>query len=478
MYSEAHDELEEQFDPTLQEARAELWSRGIVSPWYLRADQLDAYLLLRREKDPFIEKARRWGGTTTILTYVLEELLRHPGWVCRWCEPWKNQAREIVMPEIDKIMQTCPDELRFRYQSVDSVYVGPGNSRLFLRGVNEDKGESARGSFANIIVADEYGSWKHASYIINDILVPQLLKQEKAQLIKNSSPAKDLSHTYYDEKRLAIRENRFIQKTIHDNTSLTKEEIEKECQRVGGVESSTWKREYLCQEVADPESLIVPEYTDELVSLPEDYKVPAFFDTYVCGDSGADDNTFILFAYYDFHRDWLVVWDEFVTNNATSKTIVESAKLKEAANWGEKPVYRRIYEAPKQLLIDITVDHNYPVMPPKKDDKTAAIHALRTRIKTGKFKVHERCKQLRWQLKVGMWKDEKHSDFERSEGLGHLDGIASAVYLNRHIDWKRNPYPANYGLSEETHYIGPQPTLPGSTEDVLADIFGTKARGF
>jgi hypothetical protein len=82
---------------------------------------------------------------------------------------------------------------------------------------------------------------------------------------------------------------------------------------------------------------------------------------------------------------------------------------------------------------------------------------------------------LRRQMKVGMWRDEKKTDFERTEGLGHLDAIAASIYFNRTIDRRFNPIPQNLGLHRETHFI-PATHQSGSTEEQIANLFSAKGR--
>jgi hypothetical protein len=461
--------------------RAQLWKMGIVAAWYLKPAQLDVYELLHRERFPFVEESRRVGKTTTTLVYVLEELRRNEQWIWRWCEPWKYQARDIVIPEIEKIQYSCPIEYRFKYYKTDSFYEARNGSRLYLRGVNEDKGESARGSYANGITGDEYGSWRDPQYIVNEVLLAQLLSTN-GKFIKTATPPRDLGHAYYGEKEVAIREGRFIQKVIWDllDQLYSKEQIDDICTAVGGPNSAAWRREFLCEPVADPDSLIIPEWSDELNIVPNDYPRPEYFDAYVAGDSGADDNTFFGFAYYDFVKDEVVVEDEICISGTTTANIISMAKAKEREHWGSLPPHRRVYDADKQLIFDLIGDHQYSVTMPRKEDKISSIHELRVRVGSRKFKVKERCTNLTRQMKVGMWKDDRHSDFQRSELLGHLDGIAMALYLNRSIDTAHNPWPANAGLSPYTNFI-PDPqrgNSQGPNERALLNVFGSrKPRG-
>lgn len=446
---------------TQTESRQQLWQMGVVAPWYLRPSQLDVYRLLMREKFPFIEAARRFGKTTSLLAFVLEKLRQNPGWICRWCFPNKNQAREVVGAEIAKIQRDCPEALRFKYQTTDSVYLGPNGSKFFIRGVNEDRGDSARGPASNIIVCDEYGFWNEPDYIVREALFPQLENQPGQWLIKASTPPRNLGHRYYIEREEAIRKDRFIQKIIYDNEALSKEELAIIIEESGGLESPAFRRERLCEPVSDPELLIVPEWSVDNI-VPDHYERPEFYTAYVGGDSGADDNTAVLFGYYDFRSDSVVIERELVLNGKTTTEIVNRCKQIELELWGETKPKRRVYDAPKQLIYDIFVDHKWPVQMPQKDDKIAAIHDLRVEVGARRFKVKESCKHTIRQLKVGMWRDEKHSDFERTEGLGHLDAVAAAIYFNRTIDRKLNPEPPFNGLSKFTHHI---PKSSGAKED-------------
>jgi hypothetical protein len=456
------------------EIKTASWEAGAVAWHYLRDSQLDIYRLLLNEKRPFIEAARRFGKTTSILCFVIEQLRRNPGWICRWCFPFKNQAREVLIAEMAKLQRLCPDKYKFVYQTTDSVFIGPGESKLYLRGVNEDKGESARGPASNIIVADEYGFWNEPDYIIKEVLSPQLQNQEGRWLIKASTPPRNLGHLYYQEREDAVRRGRFIQKTILQNEALSEEEHNEIIEECGGVNSPSYRRERLCEPVSDPDSLIIPEFSDANI-VPIDYPRPDFFDAYVAGDSGADDNTALLFAYYDFTKNEVVIEREWVDNGKTTAQIIQIAKAIEDQVWGTKKPFKRVYDADKQLIYDIVGDHDYSVTYPRKEDKLAAIHELRVEVQSLRFKIKENCTQTIRQLKVGMWKDDRHTDFERSEGLGHLDAIAASIYLNRAIDRSRNPIPRFHGHNLETSFIPTSEThYRSKNEQALASVFRPK----
>lgn len=451
-------------------ARARLWEEGIIAPWYLYDYQKPVYEFLIQKANPVFEATRRFGKTTTELVIAHEELRTREGWVWRWCEPWKEQARKIVMPEMEIIQDSCPFHLRAKFYRTDSFYEFPKTgARLYLLGVNEDRGESARGSYAHRITADELGSWVDPQYILNEVLLPQLLTT-RGQIHKMSTPPKDLGHYWYTEKEQAIRDGRFIQRIITDVDVLSDQEREAFIQSMGGRTSTAVRRELFCEPVSDPELLVIPEYDDTVHDVPDDYPRPEFFDAYVFGDQGHDDNTALLFAYVDFLKQELVIEDEFVISGKNTELIMNSAKERELALWKKQPPCRRIMDANKQLLYDYGSIYQYWMEMAEKDEKEANYHHLRVGFQQKKIKIKKRCANLRYQLKVGLWKDDKKSDFKRDPRSKHLDAIAALYYGYRIVNWRRNPFPQNPGATIYTHLI-PESSSQAKGDEALASLF-------
>lgn len=483
------------------DSRALLWKAGLIASWYLRPSQLDIYELLLVSKRPHVECARQFGKTTSIICYVLEMLIQNPGWICRWCEPWKEQCKEIVIPQIDKIQSLLPDNVnKFKFSHDGTKYTFANSSKLYLRGVNEDRGESSRGPHAHIIVADEFGSWKNPRYIVDEVLKPQL-ETTDGPFIFASTPPEDLGHLYYAYADRAEYENRFIQKIIYDNESLSAERIEEIKQDCGGDRSLAWRRERLCERIKNPEKVVVAEYEEHRNDVPDEYLRPQFFHAYVGGDSGADDNTAVLYAYHDFLKDEIVFEDELVLNGQTTKTIIDYSKEKELKLWGTQSCsciydypsigpkvclkhglqpYRRVYDANKQLVYDIAKEMKYYVEVPEKDDRIAAINYFKILVQQGKIKIKKRCRILRRQIKVGQWANDKHTDFERKADdpeLKHLDALAGAIYLVRSIIRTSNPYPQNVGVSYASHHVNPSTGPKTQEEKDLVQIFESFSGG-
>jgi len=469
-------------EATNEESLSVMWELGVIAPWFLRDEQLEVYDHIRGLKRPFLECARRWGKSTIVLVHVLEQLRQNPGWVCRWIMPEKAQARDVLQPLLEAIQETCPEHLKFKFKVIGSRFVGPNGSFIQVYGVDKDRGKRLRGPFAHIIVCDEYGFWSHP-HVVKSILSPQLLTTG-GQLVMASTPSEDLAHPYYPEREQAKRESRFMRKTIFDNTSLDQEAIDQAVKDAGGEKSEVWLREYLCLDVPNATKLVVKEWGERNPEdqegqdvLPEDFERPAYFIPMVGGDSGFDDNTGLLFGYYDFERDWDVFEEELVLSGEATKDIIDQAKALESRLWGHlkdregqiRAPKMRVYDASKQLLFDISETHKYPVVLPDKADLHAAIHAFRRRVQEGRVKVSRKCPNLLRQLRVGMWKNEQKTDFTRSKENGHLDALAAAIYFNRHLDRRTNPFPQKGLDPTRYHTFGVTPA--NSEQKNLSEVF-------
>ena len=419
------------------------WKNGILF-WYLYDFQQEVYEFIRETRNPFFEATRRFGKTTTVLIKEFEDCLLTKGNRVLWLEPYKDQARKIVIPEVEKICQTAPHEFRPKFYRTDSFYEFPTTgSRIYLGGVNDDRAESVRGVTANEIVADELGSWIDVDYVMNEVLRPTLLTTN-GELIEMGTPPRDLGHVWYDRKQVAIRDKRFIARDFDVPNHITQAQKESFIEEMGGRQSTAVRRELYLEPVADEEALVIPEF--KVDNHVKEVGVPDCFDSYVGADFGFNDNTAFLFGYYDFLKATLVIQDEVFVRAKNTKEIVEMCKNKEKELWDNRPVYLRVGDNELQQLHDMQTEHDYYVAPTRKDDKLSAINELRLRFTNNRILINPRCVNLIYQLKVGMW-DERRKSFVRGEKTGHLDLVDALIYLNRNIAETRNPYPPQLGLN-------------------------------
>ena len=128
----------------------------------------------------------------------------------------------------------------------------------------------------------------------------------------------------------------------------------------------------------------------------------------------------------------------------------------------------RVGDNEAQQLFDMHTEHGYYVNATDKDDKHAAINAVRLRFGNCRVKIKRKCVNILFQLKVGIWNTKK-TEFERGENTGHLDGIDALVYLNRNVSLTHNPFPRQI-INRETHFV-PE-SAPSENELKLVNIFG------
>lgn len=218
-----------------------------------------------------------------------------------------------------------------------------------------------------------------------------------------------------------------------------------------------------CIMVSDANRTVVPEFVDVKKKIVfKEYKRPQFFHTYEALDFGwARDNSVILFAYYDFDNQKLIIEDEWLAlgTEATSEKMAEHIKKKEQELWidtltGEvNAPKKRVADTDYRVLFDLSSKHQISVIPTAKYDKDSALSDVRTKIRNEKILISEKCVNLIKQLEHGIW-NKNRTSYQRSEALGHLDAIDALIYLVRNVDWNANPYPKGFGIgSRENTFI-------------------------
>jgi hypothetical protein len=206
---------------------------------------------------------------------------------------------------------------------------------------------------------------------------------------------------------------------------------------------------------------IVPEFRDvekEIVRAPE--KIPTWRDCYVAMDPGWKDMTAVLFGYWDFDRQVLVVEDEVVAPRLNSHDVAAAVKIKETVLWSKSQrrgpdhtlrpqPFLRVSDNDPRLLYDLSTQHQLPFIATQKDEFNQQVNGLRIAIQQKKIQIHPRCRILVQHLKNGVWKNEARKQFAWEGGaLGHFDAIAALIYLWRNVQPRRNPAP-----KEERHVI-------------------------
>lgn len=445
---------------TKKQAIDKLWRNGILT-WKLDSCQKQLYNTFHNSKYRKIvwKCSRRLGKSYTLLILALEYALKNPGAQIKYACPNAVMAKKIIIPTMRKILEDCPDDVRPEYNKSEKCFNFTHNDSLIqIEGTDEGNAENLRGTESHLSILDEAGFMDDLEYVINDILIPQTLTT-RGKIILSSTPPRKPDHPYNKFAAEAQLNDSFIKKTILDAVEDTKNDpieikkrfhldiLEEIKESVGGENSASWQREFLCNDVVADDRLVIPEF-DMLAEkeLVQEWNGSKKVDRYVSMDLGFVDFTGILFGHLDYPNGKLIIEDEILLNGlkTTSKAIADSITEKEQALWTDEatkifnPPYLRISDDDLIMLNELRVQHKIHFNPTRKDGKEAAIDDLRNKIRARKIVIHPRCKNLIFQLKTATW-NKKRTSFERTENEGHYDLVDALIYMVRNVQWQKNP---------------------------------------
>ncbi len=399
--------------------------------------------------------SRRWGKSTIMCLISIEFAIRHANTQIRFAAPTAKALKKITMPIFRMLIKDAPQGQKPVYKVQEQIWVFPNGSEIHMAGTDNGHAESLRGTSSDLNLVDEAGFCDDLEYVIRDILIPQTLTTGGKTLLA-STPARTPAHDFTEIARECELEGFLTKLTIYDNTSITQEKIELYAKEAGGYDSTTWKREYLVQDIVDEELAIIPDWKDHLIQeVPKDeyYK---YYHAYVGMDLGRVDNTALVFGTYLFRQATLYIEDELIMEGSgwTTLTLKDALLQKEASLWGEKKPFRRISDNNNPHLInDLSSLHNVFFMQTDKDALEAMVNAVREMVAQGRIIVHPRCSNLIGCLRWGVW-DAKRRGFDRSKKLGHFDAIAALIYLVRNIAKHSNPIPIDHGHVNHKSWMG------------------------
>jgi hypothetical protein len=417
----------------------------------------------------YLNCARRFGKTTIMLLVAISFAIRRPNSQIRFAAPTQKALKKILNPIFKWAIHDCPRDLRPRYFSQDQMWWFPNGSEIHIAGTDNGHYENLRGTTSHLNLMDEVGFMDELDYVMRSVLMPQTLTTGGTTLLA-STPPKTPAHDAYTIATECERDGWYRCYDIYANKSLDTTTIEKFGKESGGINSSTFKREYLCQFVVDRELQIVPEWDYRYVAVTPPDEFRQYYHNYVSMDLGVKDFTAVLFAYYDFRRSMLVVNDELTMEGVamTTDLLKEGIQEKERTTFGALPVYRRIADNNNLLLLqDLGAMHQMYFNPTNKDSLDAMVNEVRMFVNDGRLMIDPRCTMLIGCLKYGIW-DNQHKAFGRATVYRHFDHLAALVYLIRNLDQHTNPIPSLHAMSPHTHHIQQQ----GKAHHALDRLFG------
>lgn len=473
-----------------QEALKELWSRGYLRH-KLDVGQKQMYDLYYDSKHKMMTwlLARRSGKSFTLCILAIEQCIRQPNSIVKMVSPTKMQLNTNMRPIFKKILEDCPEEMKPEFKTKDQMYFFPNGSEIQLAGSDGNHSEKLRGGDSHVWFIDEAGSCNDLDNLVKSILIPTTLIT-KGKGVLASTPPKEADHDFIKYIEEAELKGSLIKKTVFDNPRITKADIDELTIELGGENTDEFRREMMCELIKSATTSVIPEFTKELEKeIVQEWARPPFYDSYVSMDLGGVDLTALLFGYYDFRNDKIIIEDEiefdFSGQDKHLKVLVDDIKKKEELLWTNP--YTNELKKPHRRVSDINTIATNEISKisrgevnftnTAKDDKESAINNVRILLSHKKIIINPKCKNLVRHLRNVRWASEKNkSTFGRSPDNGHYDFVDALIYFVRNVEFRKNPYPKNYDLNlrrDDAHF-GPnfdQKNGDNRTHDVLRSIY-------
>jgi hypothetical protein len=393
--------------------------------------------------------SRRLGKTYLLCILSVIYALKKNDSQIRYASVTQKAARKMVHPIFKDLFNQIPLKYRGKWNSQEGAYVFQNGSMIHLAGVNCGHSDDLRGTASDLAVVDEAAFVDELGYLVDSVLMPQLLSVKDSRLIMASSSPISPSHEFVDFIQKTKVENSYYSYTIRDG-NYDKNLINEFCKEAGGENSTAWLREYMNQIIVDSDYSIIPEAANMSFGINKNDKYK-YFQKYVSMDIGTKDLTFIIFGYYDFLRAKLCIEREFIINGPqmTTPLIAENVKQIEKELWSNlENEVRRISDNNNLLLLqDLGYIHDCHFIPTSKDSLEAMVNEMRIWFKDDRIEISEECPLLLDSLKFGFW-NESRSAWGKSKTLGHFDGVAAIMYLIRNVDVFTNPIPVRVGPNE------------------------------
>jgi hypothetical protein len=434
----------------------QLWRRGALS-FLLDSNQKSLYELFHNnpKKIQTWLLARRSGKTHSLCVLAIEYCLKHPGSIIKYVAPTKMQVERFIRPIITDILERgCPKDIKPEFNKKESIYFFTNGSELQLCGAEAGNIDSVRGGFSHISIIDEAQDVSNLNYAVKSVLYPTTVTT-KGKILLSGTPPQDVDHEFISYIEAAEADGTLIKRTIYDNPRLSKEDIQEVIDTYKGVQNEEFRREFLCEIIKSSNNSVIPEFdTQKEINIVRAIKSPPHYNSFVSMDLGFRDMTVVLFGYYDFKNDKVVIQDEIVTHGSEMHlyTLGKQIKAKEEELW-TNPITNEFVKPKKRVsdhdliaINEITKATNYTVIfqPADKTNMLAGINFLRTLIGTERIIIDPKCKVLVRHLKNGKWATTAKDNLGRGGDGSHYDAIPALSYFLRAIDFNKNPYPADY----------------------------------
>lgn len=396
-----------------------------------------------------VETHRRLGKSTLGLILLIWHCLSRPGQRAVFALPTFEMASQIVLPNMEIVLASAPNDLipkraKWRFTFTNPLWPhGSRPSYLDVVGVNA-RPDSARGAFCDRLWCDEAGFMEHLEYFISSVMAPQFQGREDAAIVLTSTPPPSMAHDFIAKYcHDAHAHGRLLTIPATENPDYTRRDDRIVVEICGGKDSIAYRREALCEHVSDEDALVVPEYLKAREEVFVEFEPPECYIPFVSQDLGYyPDYTHILFCGIDFVEQRIMVFDEIHVRRETLDQIGPEIHTKERALWTENLHAQNLrrWSDGDFFALEAFRKAGLKFASVVKHDRDARIANMRRLMQQRRVRIHPRCIQLDYQLRNTVWND-KRTDWERDERVGHGDGLDALSYGMRMAPWKENPFP-------------------------------------
>lgn len=431
------------------------------------------------------ECARQFGKTVLEVVEALETAFKKKKAKIKIGTAFQTDLIEFILPAFDYVLSDCPEDLMPIYKGHKSKYIIPSTkSEIKLVGLDR-KPNGLRGTVIDLIILDEAAFISRLGYLYKSVIIPATTHRPDCLILIFSTPPETPAHEFLDYVEKAEFEGSYIKLTIYDNPMIDEKTIQRLMKESGGPNSTTWRREYLCEHITDANLAIISDWKDEYVQeVPRDAYYP-FYHKYVCMDLGVSDHTAALFGYYDFLQAKYIIEDEFIISGPKMNTNILQAHLKqkELLNWVDgysfrikdeenitdeeiKQINHQWHQSKPKVLLRVS-DNNNPLLlqdlshlhrihfvATDKGRLSEMVNATKILTRDTGIIVHPKCKQTIGSLKYGVW-DKNREKFAESKVYGHYDPLAALIYGVRNLNRHTNPIPYDFQVDKMNQILFP-----------------------
>lgn len=408
----------------------------------------------RGERQIVIKAARQIGKSFFLVALAIIIALLVPGAQIKYACPSGKMAKQIIRPHFRQLVSELPSNLwEFANQQGEYTFY-PGSAReatITIGGCDAGNIESLRGQHAHIVIVDEAGFVADLRYAIDDVLMPQTINT-RGIVLMSSTPAKTPGHPFFKYCMDAEKDGRLIKRTIYDNPRLTLEDLKPLIKAARGEKSTTWRREYLVEDVVDSQTAVLPNATTpkllQMMFYPHDVSRSASAQHYVSVSVGfALKTTGLLFGSVEKvdGKDVLYIHREEEIRGMDTSQLATAVSDGEKALWEGKEPFRRVANFTPTLLGQVQKEHAIKFTPPVPVELVEAVNTARLRFEGNDIRINRDCEGLLRQVQNAVWTTNM-KDFEYSDEDDDYALVKSLVQLVRNAKMGSGSTGATQGM--------------------------------